>query len=46
MKLFLNSGSYKVTIPPAIIRSLKWKDRDELEVKQVGNTLVLSLKKV
>lgn len=44
MKLYFNAGSFKTSVPQAIVKSLGWKDKDELQCKQVGKTLVISLK--
>lgn len=44
VKIIKNSGSYKIAIPPALLKSLGWNEHDELKAIQVGKTVVLSLK--
>jgi hypothetical protein len=47
MKLILNGGSYKVSIPKQIVELvLKWKDKDELNVEYENDKIVITKKGV
>jgi antitoxin component of MazEF toxin-antitoxin module len=38
----VGGSSYAVTLPKALVKKLKWRERQKLVVKQRGQTLIIS----
>jgi antitoxin component of MazEF toxin-antitoxin module len=38
----LNAGSYKLTLPKALVKNLKWTTEEQFKVEQIGNKLVIT----
>jgi len=36
-----NGGSYSVTLPIEIVRELKWRDKQKLVIKKVGDKIII-----
>lgn len=39
--LKIGQGSYKIVLPPNLVRSLGWKDRQRLLVKRTGRGIII-----